>query len=133
MSSLPTKKALIVDDDADILFLIGTILQSLGYATLKAESPIKALEIMEKESVDVALLDIMMPEMDGYQLLERLRLLPHCHSIPVFMVTARHSELEVMEGYAKGADYFICKPFTSQQISYGLSLFLDQKGKVEPT
>jgi DNA-binding response OmpR family regulator len=82
------------------------------------------VEGLNGQHIDLGLLDIMMPHMNGYQVLEKLREVPAYQSIPIFMVTARDTEDDVLTGYKHGADYYLTKPFTSKQLRYGLDLYL---------
>lgn len=70
------------------------------------------------------MLDIMMPRMNGYELLDALRAQPDFKSTPVIMVTAKDDDKEVLDGYRHGADYYITKPYTAKQIEFGLNLYL---------
>ncbi len=122
-------KVLVVEDDNDSRTALCTILESLGYEPLAFSGAKQALQAMQKEKVDIALLDIMMPEMNGYELMDALRQLPEFESTPIIMVTAKDQDSEIIEGYKSGADYYIPKPFNAQQIKYGLELFLNSEGK----
>ncbi len=116
---------LIVEDDADILSAIDAIVQSFGYHTIATRSASEALEKAKSSTIHLGLIDIMMPEMDGYELLVELRKLGQYATLPVIMVTAKDRDDDMLEGYRYGADYYIPKPFTSEQLSYGIRLFLD--------
>ncbi len=124
-----SKKILVVEDDNDSREALCTILEFLDYETISFGSPKEALEKLQEGShdLDLALLDIMMPEMSGYELLEELKKNPSLKDIPYIMVTAKDQDSEILTGYKSGADYYITKPFTSEQIKYGLKLFLEPK------
>ena len=64
----------------------------------------------------------MMPEMDGYQMLNKLKENPKTQSTPVVMLTAKDGDSEILEGYTSGADYYITKPFTIKQLEYGIKI-----------
>ncbi len=120
-----TKKTLlVVEDDADSRNAICTILESLGYQHLAFGSAKAALEGIKGKKFDLALLDIMMPEMNGYELLREIKIQPAFKDLPVIMVTAKDQDSEILEGYQFGADYYITKPFTAKQLDYGIRLFL---------
>ena len=68
-----------------------------------------------------------MPEMNGYEVLQALRAIPEYEKTPMIMVTAKDQDSEILEGYKYGADYYIPKPFTLEQIKYGIKTFLDSK------
>jgi CheY-like chemotaxis protein len=72
----------------------------------------------------MALLDIMMPEMNGYEVMKALKALPEFKDIPIIMVTAKDQDSEILQGYQSGADYYITKPFTAKQLDYGIRIFL---------
>jgi CheY-like chemotaxis protein len=115
---------LVVEDDEDTRKTIEIMLDSLGYRVLSFGSPLMALEKIKGQKIDLALLDIMMPEMDGYQLMKRIKQMEEFGALPVVMVTAKDAETEILEGYQSGADYYIPKPFTRKQLVYGIELFL---------
>ena len=118
------KRILVVEDDSDSLNALCAILETLGYEPVPFSGGKEALEGISGQTIDLALLDIMMPEMNGYQLMEALKAMPDFDSLPFIMVTAKDQDSEILEGYQSGADYYITKPFTSKQIEYGLKLFL---------
>jgi CheY-like chemotaxis protein len=121
----PTKPLiLVVEDDPDSRTAICTILESLGFEPIAFGLAREALAGIGGKKFDVALLDIMMPEMNGYELLAELRKRPEFENLPVIMVTAKDQDSEVLEGYQFGADYYITKPYTSKQLEYGIKLFL---------
>jgi len=118
-------RVLVVEDDDDGREALCAILEALGYETLAFASGPDTLAGIADEHVDIALLDIMMPVMNGYELLEELKKLEMFEDIPVLMVTAKDQDGEILEGYQHGADYYITKPYTAKQIEYGLKLFLE--------
>lgn len=128
------KKIFLVDDDQDCLNALSAILQVLGFDTSPHSDPEAALESLKKadadgtaEKIDIFFLDVMMPKLGGYDLLEGIRALDSYSDTPVFMVTARDTDADTLEGYSKGADYYITKPFTAKQIDYGIKLFFGEK------
>ena len=118
-------RVLVVEDDDDGREALCAILEALGYETLAFASGPDTLAGIADEHVDIALLDIMMPVMNGYELLEELKKLEMFEDLPVLMVTAKDQDGEILEGYQHGADYYITKPDTAKQIEYGLKLFLE--------
>ena len=119
------KTILVVEDDSDTRLAICAMLETLGYTHLAFSSGREALANVEGKHIDLALLDIMMPEMNGYELLAELKKIAGFESLPIVMVTARDQDSEIIEGYKYGADYYITKPFTSAQLKYGISTFLE--------
>ena len=120
---MPNKNVLIVEDDADARQLLSMMLQTLGYNPIEFESGPACLAKAAELNVSIALLDVMMPGMNGYQLLEKLKALSNFAEVPIVMVTAKDQDKDVMEGYQFGADYYITKPYTMNQIQYALDLY----------
>jgi two-component system, OmpR family, response regulator ResD len=124
ISANVTGKIVIVEDDDDSREALSTIIESLGYTPLSFSSAQSALDGLKGEDIAVFLLDIMMPKMNGYELLDALRAREEFKKTPVIMVTAKDDDKEVLEGYKHGADYYITKPYTAKQIEFGLNLYL---------
>jgi len=118
---------LIVDDNEDIVAIVSRILLDRGYEVRIARDGPGALESVRQQRPDVVLLDMMMPGMDGMQVLDHLKRNPGSGSIPVVMVTAKSEDRDVLAGYESGADYYITKPFTARQILYAVGLVLGTK------
>ena len=118
------KTILVVEDDSDTRAAICTMLETLGFKHVSFPSAKEALNGIKGLKLDLALLDIMMPEMNGYELMKELKQLPDFKEMPVIMVTAKDQDSEILEGYQIGADYYITKPFTVKQLQYGLKIFL---------
>ncbi|MCI5065777.1 response regulator [bacterium] len=115
---------LVVEDDDDSRAALCAILEALGYDYLAFGSGPEAVEGIQGKKLDLALLDIMMPVMNGYEVLEKIREMDDFVELPIIMVTAKDQDGEILEGYQYGADYYITKPFTSKQIEYGIKLFI---------
>jgi DNA-binding response OmpR family regulator len=106
-------KVLIVDDEPDIVDMIGDYLTGEGYHVIKAYDGVEALEKIRRESPDVALLDIMMPGLDGFEVCRRIRAES---SVPVLMVTAKSGDIDKIVGLEIGADDYIAKPFNPREL-----------------
>jgi CheY-like chemotaxis protein len=119
-----SRLVLVVDDNEDNLRIVSHILLPRGFEVRTAIDGKTALKSMEEELPDVVLLDIMMPEMDGMQVLDRIRTNPHSASVPVILVTGKAQDEDVLNGYKYGADYYITKPFTARQLLHGIGLVL---------
>jgi len=105
---------LLVDDDVRMLRMVQRILELENYRVLTASSGEAALDILDGETPDMVLLDIMMPVMDGYSLCRRIHeFLP----VPIIMVTARGKEEEKVSGLDSGADDYITKPFSAKELA----------------
>lgn len=119
------QRILIVEDDPDGREVLVRIVEGLGYDTISYGSAMDCLDDIKGKEISLMLLDIMMPEMNGYELMKELKSIPEFQSIPVIMVTAKSDDSEMFEGYKYGADYYIPKPFNSKQIEWGIKTFLD--------
>ncbi len=124
---------MVVDDNPDIVTIVKTILEVKGYGVQSAYSGQEVFNLLGEQKSDLILLDIMMPQMDGFEVLTRLKGDPDTASIPVILLTAKVQYDDVLGGYKTGADYYITKPFTSTQLITGINLFLseDQGDSVE--
>jgi DNA-binding response OmpR family regulator len=118
-------RVLIVDDDADIRLLLRELLERAGYAVDEAEDGRTALRILFTTPPALIILDVSMPEMDGYQTLERIRDLS---DVPVLMLTARTQELEKVRGLSAGADDYVAKPFGRQELLARVQALLRRSG-----
>ncbi len=111
---LPASKGtiLVVDDDPDIVALSKTILEGEGYGVQTANNGLEVFSRLEEQKPDLIILDIMMPHMDGLEVLERLKGTAETSSIPVILMTVKIRQKDLVRGYKQGADYYIPKPFT---------------------
>ena len=101
----------IVDDDPEIVKVLRMVLETKGFRALGAFSGVNGLRMTRKELPDVVLLDIMMPDMDGFEVCRRIRLDPATKHIPVVLVSARTDLEHVEKGLLFGAQGYISKPF----------------------
>jgi twitching motility two-component system response regulator PilH len=115
---------LVVDDNEDNVRIVSTILLARGFEVRIARDGKAALDSIRQQRPDLVLLDVMMPGLDGMQVLDHIKGDPHTAGIPVVMVTARTEDRDVLDGYRYGADYYVTKPFTSRQLLYAISLVL---------
>ena len=119
-------RILVVDDNEDVLHITASFLTAKGYVVDTAVDGQHALAQIAAEPPDCVLLDIMMPDMSGIEVLNRLKERPETSSIPVILVTAKSRDEDVLTGYKDGADYYITKPFSAQQLVYGVRLVLGE-------
>ena len=123
------RKILVVDDDPMIRNLVQEILTAEGYVVSVNEDGQDAIERLDSEprplDYTAIVLDVVMPGMNGLDVLTRLKLHEHTRSIPVLMLTGEDKAEDIMAGYNVGADYYITKPFTRQQLLYGLNIVLE--------
>ncbi|MFJ7918663.1 VanR-ABDEGLN family response regulator transcription factor [Lysinibacillus fusiformis] len=99
---------LVVDDEKEIADLIELYLKNENYHVFKYYTAQEALTCMERESLDLAILDIMMPHIDGFTILQKIR---ETYHFPVIMLTAKEEEIDKINGFSLGADDYITKPF----------------------
>lgn len=111
--------ALIVDDSSVMRKIVERALRQAGLSLVKvfeASSGVEALEVLRRERVDLILSDINMPNMDGLEFLRQLRSLDMASEVPVVMITTESSEDHVREAIVAGAQGYIRKPFTAEQV-----------------
>lgn len=104
-------KILIAEDDKIFRNLVTEFLTDAGYEVLAEENGLKAWQRLEKDSADMAVLDINMPEMNGFELVRRIREDERFKSMPVLMLTVRAFAEDQVSGYDSGADDYLVKPF----------------------
>ena len=117
---------MVVDDNPDIITIVKTILEGKGFTVFSASSGQELLNLLKNQKPDLLILDIMMPEMDGLEVLTQLKAVTETASIPVILLTAKVQYEDVLGGYKLGADYYITKPFTSTQLINGINLLLGE-------
>ena len=113
---MPSMKAsvLLVDDDVRMLRMMQRILELEGYRLLRASNGEDALDVLDEETPDLVLLDIMMPGMDGYTVCRRIR---EFSQTPIIMVTAKTNDEERVKGLDAGADDYVTKPFSAKELA----------------
>jgi pilus assembly protein CpaE len=110
------EKILVVDDDLDTLRLVGLMLQHQGYQIVAASNGAQSISLAQTEKPDLILLDIMMPEMDGYEVARKLRLDPATNTIPIIMFTAKTQVDDKVAGFEAGADDYLTKPTQPREL-----------------
>ncbi len=110
------KKILVVDDDENILNLERTILEQKGFEVTTCGGGAEALEILAERVFDLVLLDVMMPEVDGFTVCRKIKDDPRLKDIPVIFLTAKGGGDALAEGFESGAVMYINKPFTANKL-----------------
>ena len=105
------QKILVVDDDRDSLKLIGLMLQRRGYLISVAQTGAQALVKAENESPDLIILDVMLPDIDGYEVCRRIRANPLTVELPIIVVSARTQEADKLMAAQLGANGYLTKPY----------------------
>lgn len=116
---------LVADDDEDILALVQLRLSRSGFEVIVARDGEEALRLVQERHPDLAVLDWMMPKSSGLEVLRAIRANPDTAHIPVVLLTARASETDVQEGLDAGADDYIAKPFSPQELAARVHSILD--------
>ena len=113
----PGPRLLVVDDNEDNRYTLTLQLEIEGYQNIAvAENGEEALELLQKQEFDLVLLDVMMPKLDGYQVTKWLRGNQATRHMPVILLTARVQEADIARGIAAGADDYVRKPFSTQEL-----------------
>ena len=121
-------KILLVDDDASLLRLLSDYLTRLGYQVIAAADGETALKRVADDLPDMVLLDVRMPELDGWQVLEQMR---ETRRVPVIILTALGEEQDILKGFALGADDYVSKPFSFAQLAARVSAVLQRARRVD--
>ena len=127
--TLQKVKILIVDDEKNIREVIREYASLDGYDVMEADSGVKALELLNNNKFDLMILDIMMPIMDGFTLLNSI---PKEKKIPTIILSARDDEVDKLEGFDRGIDDYLCKPFSPRELMARVKAILKRtKGDVD--
>lgn len=123
---------LVVDDDPLVRDVLFPVLRKAGFEMVEARSGEEAIRVLERHTPDLALLDIRMHGMDGFALAQRLRAFPTTRAMPIILVTAHSPRLVELEGGAAGADYYVPKPFDTDDVVADVYTVLAYRGQVAP-
>jgi DNA-binding response OmpR family regulator len=118
---------LAADDDEDILELITFRLERSGYTVVQARDGEEAWNKARDSKPDLAVLDVMMPKLDGFELTRRLRADEATRRIPIILLTARAQDADVQQGFDAGADDYIRKPFSPQELRARVQAILGRR------
>ncbi len=118
------KRVLIIDDEEIIRKFLKINLLKWGYEVKEATDGIEALEQLDHDNYDLLICDILMPNKDGWEVLKGVRSNPKIKDIPVIILTAKNEDKDMFTGYELGANYYMTKPFTKDQLLYGVKLML---------
>ena len=118
---------LAADDDPDIRELVAFRLERSGYTVLQAADGEEALALALEHTPDLAVLDVMMPKMDGFEVVRRLRAEEATKRMPIIMLTARAQDSDVEEGFESGADDYLRKPFSPQELRARVQAILGRR------
>lgn len=124
------KKVLIVDDENNIVISLEFLMEQAGYDLRIANNGYDALEQVAAFEPDLILLDIMMPQINGFDVCRRIRENPNWRKIKIIMLTAKGREVEITKGLALGADAYITKPFSTKELLAQVRHSLEDDGLV---
>ena len=110
------RKILAVDDEINIVRLVQVNLERAGYTVVTANDGKEALQKVQDENPDLVVLDVMMPYMDGFEVLQAMRRNPATRDIPVIMLTAKAQDADVFKGWQSGVDCYLTKPFNPMEL-----------------
>lgn len=127
-----SKRILVIEDEYDIRDVIASYLRVEGYDVTEAENGLKALSLFNEESFDLVISDIMMPGIDGFEVLKAIRLVS---DVPMIMLTAKAEEVDRLKGFDTGADDYITKPFSPKEVVSRVKVWLrriygEETGKI---
>jgi DNA-binding response OmpR family regulator len=126
-TSADSPLVLVADDDPDILDLVRYRLERSGYAVATATDGAEAVKLASELSPALAVLDVMMPGLTGFEVTRRLRQSAQTSRIPVILLTARAQEVDVQEGFEAGADDYLRKPFSPRELSARVQAVLGRR------
>ncbi|MDP8266787.1 MAG: response regulator transcription factor [Candidatus Aceula meridiana] len=130
---MPDKNILIVEDDRDILKLVRYNLEKAGFKCYSTITGEEALEILDAQPIDLVILDIMLPKMDGLETCKQIKQDKATAAIPIVMLTAKGEEVDRIVGFELGADDYIVKPFSPRELVLRVNAILKRgKPKEEP-
>ena len=110
------KKILIMEDEPDALMMLSMALKSAGYVVFGAPDGEEGLKIFREEKPDMVILDVVMPKMDGWEVLQKIKAGLKSKRVPVIMLTGKSEDEDKVKGYDHGADFYVTKPYNIQKL-----------------
>lgn len=124
------KKLLLIDDDPNLVLLVKDYLEYQGYTVMTAENGQEALQVLEQAQPDLIICDVMMPEIDGYAFVKRIRSNPTTSWMPVLFLSAKGQSQDRIKGLSTGADVYMVKPFEAEELSAQIEASLNQADRL---
>ncbi len=121
------KKVLIVDDEEIIRKFLRINLLKWGYEVKEAMDGVQALEQLGKDTYALLISDVLMPNKNGWEVLKAVRSNPNTKDMPVIILTAKNEDSDMFQGYELGANYYMTKPFTKDQLLFGLKMMFGER------
>lgn len=113
---MPSKTIMIVDDELNILVPLQFLMEQNGFRVVLAQSGRDAFEALEKSKPDLILLDIMLPDLDGYEIFQMIRANPAWDEVKVIFLTAKNRDGDIAKGLNLGVDAYVTKPFSNAEL-----------------
>lgn len=117
------QKVLVVDDEPNILMSLEFLMRKNGYEVFIARNGAEAIDLVNRQQPDVLVLDIMMPEVDGYEVCRYIRQQEELKNTKVIFLSAKSKEADIEKGYAAGADLYLTKPFSTRELMQRIGEF----------
>jgi len=124
------KKLLLIDDDPNLIFLVKDYLELRGYEVIATSNGREALKVLERETPNMIICDVMMPEMDGYSFVKRVRENFRTNWIPVLFLSAKGQSQDKVKGLNTGADFYMVKPFEPDELIAQIESSLSQASRL---
>lgn len=122
-----SKRILVVDDEPDVVLIVKTGLEAEGYSTLAASNGADGYALAREEQPDLIILDVMMPEMDGFETLEKLKNDEATSQIPVIMLTGLSERAKIQRALVSGIAYYVVKPFEFEDLLQKVHIALEEQ------
>ncbi len=126
-NAVPSKKILIVEDNPETADMLEASLQLEGYRTAKIHAVGQAIQALLRESPDLVLLDVMMPDVSGLEFLRYLRRDPRFDKVPIMIISARAQPEDLQKGFDAGATGYLAKPFTQDELMGAIKEIFKEK------
>jgi DNA-binding response OmpR family regulator len=123
----PTTSILVIDDDPDLLLLLSKMLARIGASARAVETGREGLALLENEPFDLLVLDLMLPDIDGFEVLRQVRAEPRYDAMPVLILSARGETSAVSRGIELGADSYLTKPYLPNALTSRVRTLLTQE------
>ncbi|MCM8818370.1 MAG: response regulator [Candidatus Omnitrophica bacterium] len=120
------KKILIIEDDAEERLILSRELKKLGYFVYEAPTGEEGLKIFKEDRPDLVILDVMLPGIDGWEVLRRIKKGPLSKKVPVMMLTGKSEDKDKIKGYDFGADYYVTKPYNISKLLPVISSLIEK-------
>ncbi len=126
----PTTRILVIDDDLDLLLLLSKMLARIGATTKTAATGAEGLDLLKNEHFDLLILDLMLPDLDGYEILSQIRESAQFEHMPILILSARADPEAITKGLELGADGYLTKPYLPNTLTSRVRVLLAQGRRV---